>query len=56
MDPLTIDQLRRQRSAVKKKLEDLARKGASPEELRKVEKYMKLLDKRIDRIETPVRN
>ena len=51
MDPLNLEQLKRLRIAVKKKLEDLVRKGESPDEVRKVEKYLKLIDRRIERSE-----
>ena len=51
MDPLNNDQLHKQRKAVKQKMEDLARKGGSPDDLRKVEKYLKLIDRRIERSE-----
>ena len=50
-DPLNLDQLKKQRAAVKKKIEDLARRGAEKAEIEKAEKYMKLLDKRIERSE-----
>ena len=50
-DPLNLDQLKKQRSAVKKKIEDLARRGAEKAEIEKAEKYLKLLDKRIERSE-----
>ena len=49
MDPLNNEQLRRLRKAVKQKLEDIVRKGGSHEDLRKIEKYLKLIDKRIER-------
>lgn len=53
-DPLNIEQLRRQRTAIKKKLERMVRDGASAEEFGKMEKYLKLLDRRIE-IQTDVR-
>lgn len=48
-DPLNIEQLKAQRTAVKKKIEDMMRKGAAPAEVKKAEDYMKLLDLRIGR-------
>lgn len=49
-DPLTIDQLRDQRAAVKQKIEQLARRGAEKSEIEKAETYLKLLDKRLERL------
>ena len=50
-DTLTIDQLKIQRAATKKRLEIMVRAGAEKAEVEKVEKYLKLLDKRIERSE-----
>ena len=51
-DVLTLEQLRRQRKAVVKKLEKMAREHAPIGEFTKTEKYLKLLDKRIERATT----
>lgn len=50
-DVLTLEQLRRQRKAVVKKLEKMAREHAPIEEFTKAEKYLKFLDRRIERSE-----
>lgn len=50
-DTLTIDQLKIQRAATKKRLEIMVRSGASAAEVKKAEDYLKLLDKRIERSE-----
>lgn len=50
-DVLTLEQLRRQRKDVVKKLEKMAREHAPIGEFTKTEKYLKLLDKRIERSE-----
>lgn len=51
-DVLTLEQLRRQRKVVVKKLETMAREHAPISEFTKTEKYLKLLDKRIERAES----
>ena len=48
-DGLTLEQLQLHRKAVVKKLEMMARKHAPISEFEKAEKYLKLLDKRIER-------
>ena len=48
-DHLTLAQLEHQRATYKKKLESLVRKGISPEEFKKYDAYIRLLDKRIEK-------
>ena len=50
-DPMNHDQLKAQRTAFKKKIEEMVRKGAPADEVKKAEDYLKLLDKRIERSE-----
>ena len=50
-DVLTVEQLKNRRAAVKKTLESMVRAGAGADEFSNMEKYLKLLDKRIERAE-----
>lgn len=50
-DVLTLEQLKHQRKTVVKKLEKMAREHAPIEEFTKTEKYLKLLDRRIEKAE-----
>lgn len=47
-----LEQLRRQRSAVKKTLERMVRDGAGAAEFQKMERYLKLIDREIGRAES----
>ena len=51
-DALTLEQLQLHRKAVVKKLETMSREHAPISEFTKTEKYLKLLDKRIERAES----
>lgn len=51
-DALTLEQLQLRRKVVVKKLEKMAREHAPISEFTKAEKYLKLLDKRIERATT----